>query len=43
MCVRQTLVKSLSECGSGVAFVPCGRCEECRDSKKISMAISSPL
>lgn len=34
MCVRQTFVKSLSECGSGIAFVPCGRCEECRDSKK---------
>lgn len=34
MCVRQVFVKSLSDCGAKVAFVPCGRCEECRDSKK---------
>lgn len=35
MCVRQLLVRSLSQFGAQSAFVPCGRCEECRDSKKM--------
>lgn len=34
MCVRQLFVKSLSPNAPKVAFVPCGRCEECRDSNK---------
>lgn len=34
MCVRQVLVKSISPNAPKISFVPCGRCEECRDSKK---------
>lgn len=34
MCTKQMLVKSLSPCAPKVAFVPCGKCEECRDSMR---------
>lgn len=33
MCIRQQLVRSLSSFAPSVAFVPCGKCEDCRDSK----------
>lgn len=34
MCVRGIMVKSSSQDSPQFAFVPCGKCEECRDVKK---------
>lgn len=34
MCVQLLKIKSASPYGSKFAFVPCGKCEECRDSMR---------
>lgn len=34
MCVREMLLKKSKPNAQGVNFVPCGKCEECRDSAK---------
>ena len=34
MCVRFHLLKRTAPSSLGASFVPCGKCEECRDSQK---------
>ena len=34
MCVREMLLKKSKPNAQSVNFVPCGKCEECRDSAK---------
>lgn len=35
MCYRQMIIKTHSPAGQKLSFVPCGRCEECRDSNRL--------